>query len=530
MDEQSPENRWDPRGGAERAEMRYSSLHDYLRVIRRHKWMIALIALAGAAIALAMSLASPKTYEATSQVIFRDVLEDLIPLGVEGNPNESPVVRSAAQAELITRQDVADQVQKELDSSLSTAELTSAIDTQVGVQTNIVKITASAGDPKLAAQLANAFASVTKDVGAKEERDRLDQVEENQLENLKEAQKANELDFPSAREERAAELLSVVQTAKDVAEPVEVVRRAEIPTSQVSPAPKRNTVIGGLLGLVLGLLAAFARDVLDRRLHTPHEVHEELGLPVLGRVSVSAFGYPGLAGNGRLAMPDTDFESFRALRMNIGALGDEEGPPRSILVTSGVPEEGKSTVSMALASAAAITGQRVLLVETDLRRPIFSRRFNIPRAPGLADYLRGETSPPEILQTIELTEPSTVNGGSLTAGPVAGSLICITAGTPVSNPAELLVSERFRYFLEKVTKVYDLVVLDGSPLLAVVDPLEVAPRVDGVLVCVRLRQATREQLRAERAALEPLRDRPMGLVVTGIKRGEAGSYDYYYGY
>jgi succinoglycan biosynthesis transport protein ExoP len=199
----------------------------------------------------------------------------------------------------------------------------------------------------------------------------------------------------------------------------------------------------------------------------------------------------------------------------------------SVLVTSGLPEEGKSTVSMALASAAVVAGQRTLLVECDLRRPCFARRFGIRPQPGLTDYLRGDANPQDILQTVELVDPVRVNGTEAAADQQAGTLVCIAGGSRVSNPAELLVSERFTDFLDKVGKAYDLVVLDGSPLLAVVDPMEILPHVDAAIVCVRVQQTTREQVRAARAALSTLPERPMGAVLTGMRRGDPDAYDYY---
>jgi len=110
-----------------------------------------------------------------------------------------------------------------------------------------------------------------------------------------------------------------------------------------------------------------------------------------------------------------------------------------------------------------------------------------------------------------------------------GSLVCIAAGSPVSSAAELLIGERFRHFLRQVSRAYDLVVVDTSPLLAVVDPLELVPQVDGVLVCVRVERATREEVRSTKAALENLPDANIGVVATGLQRGGADTVNYYYG-
>ena len=168
-------------------------------------------------------------------------------------------------------------------------------------------------------------------------------------------------------------------------------------------------------------------------------------------------------------------------------------------------------------------------MECDLRRPCFAQRFAIQPQPGLTDYLLGNANPQDILQTVELVEPARVNGTEAAPQPneAAGTLVCIAAGSSASNPAELLISERFTEFIETVSKAYNLVVLDASPLLAVVDPMEILPRVDAAIVCVRVQRTTREQARAARVALSSLPERPMGAVLTGMRRGDPDAYDYY---
>jgi capsular polysaccharide biosynthesis protein/Mrp family chromosome partitioning ATPase len=526
-------------------EPRYATVADYLRTIRRHKLLIAVFTILFAVVAAVLSLNAPKKYEATAQVIFQDPLQGLQLLpGNQSVPTESPTTRSAANAQLITRPAVSRKVKKLTKSKLTPDALAATISTQVGVQTNIVNITATTGDPELAAKVANAYANAGRSVGAKQALKTFDSVI-NQLEDrIKEVQR-RKLD-PGNEAIQLTPLqssLAQVRTVREVSEPVQIASRAEIPSGQISPAPKRNTVLGALLGFVFGLIAAFIRDALDRRIHSAHQVSEELGMPVLGRISEDALGHPGLVANGAAPMSESDFEAFRVLRMNLAALGDGRRAKGTVLVTSGLAEEGKSTVSMTLASAAALAGQRVLLVECDLRRPVFAKRLGIDAAPGLSDYLRGEAAPQEILQLVSLSAPASVNSaaGLLRRGKRAGSdsadepdvaakMTVIAAGTKGGGPAELLISEAFDTLLDNVSNAYDLVVIDSSPLLSVVDPLEIAPKVDTILTCVRAQQTTSDQIRATRAALENLPSRPMGAVVTGIKSGDPDAYDYYYGY
>jgi Mrp family chromosome partitioning ATPase len=156
----------------------------------------------------------------------------------------------------------------------------------------------------------------------------------------------------------------------------------------------------------------------------------------------------------------------------------------------------------------------------------------VERAPGLSDYLQGNAAPQEILQVVDLAAPVPGEKPSSLprSQPSAGTLVCIAAGSPVTNPAELLASERFEDLLTKVRKLYDLVIVDSGPVLAVVDPLTIMPMVDCALVCVRVQATTKEQARATKSALGNLPPRPMGAVITGIKHGGPDSYDYYYGY
>jgi polysaccharide biosynthesis transport protein len=510
---------------------RYASLQDYVRVLRRHRLLIAALTAVGALGLLGLSLAQPKVYEAEAVVSFRDPLSDVdIFSGDDAVSEVAPFQRATINAELITRNEVTQRVRRELDTALSADELAEMVDTRVNVQTNLVTLTAQASDAEFAAAVANTFARVARDVGTASEKERIENAEELLQGQLEEARQ----DLPESSFQFGviSNQLQRVELLSRIAEPVRIEQDADPPESPVSPKPARDAVLGGIVGLLLGLLAAFVREALDRRVRSPHEVQQELGFPVVGRVRESAFGYHGLVRNGSLTMLPEDFEAFRVLRTNLSFL--RQGGPRTVLVTSAAPEEGKTTVSVALASAAAVAGQRVLLVEADLRRPCFARRLHVPAAPGLTDYLLGDAGPQEILTVLELMEPPVMNGGKRRSGGGAAladaKLVCITAGTPVATAAELLDSERFDALLDKLRRAYDLVILDSSPILAVADPLELASDVDTVLVCVRADQTTREQLRATREALARVPDEAAAAVLTGLKPNDPNGYGYYYGY
>jgi capsular exopolysaccharide synthesis family protein len=278
---------------------------------------------------------------------------------------------------------------------------------------------------------------------------------------------------------------------------------------------------------MLGIGAAFLRQGLDRRIREAADVPADMGGPVLGYVRGEALGRGPVALTGRKApkaLDDDDLEPLRILRTNLGFL-DPDGPLRTILVTSPLPEEGKSTVATSLAWLEAVGGRRTLLVDCDLRRPSVAQRFGVSPTPGLSDYLAGRASPAEILQTVAAPVGASPNGSEAPAEP---QLVCIAAGTPAPNPAELLGSVRFRTFLAQVAEVYDRVVLDSPPLLPVGDTLELLPQVDGVLLCLRFGQTTRDQALAGRTALSHFPAKPTGIVLTGVRPGaESGDFGYY---
>jgi capsular exopolysaccharide synthesis family protein len=505
---------------------RYSSLTDYLKVVRRHRVLIVVMTLALGVLAFALSKTQATTYQAEAQMSFGDPFANLTLLNAgSGIPAESAAVRAANAAVLVTSPRTERVATKMFKQGPPPG---CSIDASVLVETNNVAVDGKCRTADDAALFTNTYAKAARKIGNAQARAQIGRVARALSDQIQQAKKSPVQGITGPTVTALEQQLSRVEAVKQSATPVEIVQPATPPTGTVSPRPIRNTVIGLALGFVLALLAAFGREALDRRLRSSQEVHEELGLPVLGRVSHTALGHAGLARNGQPPMSDADFEAFRVLRMNLGYLAEGE-VVRSVLVTSGLPEEGKSTVSAALASAAVLAGQRTLLVECDLRRPCFAQRFGIQPQPGLTDYLLGNASPQDILQTVELSEPVRVNGSA--AAPQradsAGTLVCIAAGSLVSNPAELVMSERFKDFLEKVSKAYDLVVLDASPLLAVVDPMEILPHVDAAIICVRVQQTTREQARAARTALSTLPERPMGAVLTGMRRGDPDAYDYY---
>lgn len=500
---------------------RYGSLRDYLRVLRTQSWLILLVVLVTTAAALGWSLRQDNQYEATATMTFQDITQDLTLVGQSPAPREAPVVLAAQNALTIERSDVVERVRAALNTTASPAALRSAMEAAVDPTSNLVKLTAKAGDPQVAADIANAFAHEAQAVFNEEGRQRFTKAARalrRRYRSLRRTLDASERLIYKGQISRLESLASFVNAAS-------IPELARPDTNPVSPKPVRNAIFGLLLGLGLGIVFAFVRDALDRRLRTGADVRSELNLPVIGYVSSTVFGRKLFdAKSGKRSIADVDLEAFRIMRRNLEFL-DVDNPVKVVAVTSPLPQEGKTTVASSLAVAAATGGKRVLLLEADLRHPTLPGRIGGQEKPGLSDYLVGDAEPTDALQLIEFTDPN--HGSSNGHGPTGPRVAYVSAGSPTPEPAELLASQRFEQLLADVREVYDLVIIDTPPLLPVVDTLEMIPQLDAIILCVRVRQTTRDQALGARQVIARFPERPVGVVVTGTASSDESAYGAY---
>ena len=286
---------------------------------------------------------------------------------------------------------------------------------------------------------------------------------------------------------------------------VHIVDPAE--TSYRAPTGGRGYLILGVaLGLFLGVCASFFVEYLDRTVRTRAEAEALLGHAVLGTIPElrDTEGMGDARKGPRLVVRDPferAGEAFRGLRLNMSFLHLDERPVRSILVTSPGPVEGKSTTSLNLAATFAQYGERVLLIDADLRRPVVHSALDIPRDPGLTHLLIGSAPAEAVIHR-----------------DVIPNLDVIPAGPIPPNPAELVGSMAMSETLGILEKDYDRVIVDSPPVLAVTDAAGTASYVDGVLLV--LRSGHTEQRAAERTTehLGRLGVRILGLVLNDIQR------------
>jgi Mrp family chromosome partitioning ATPase len=510
------------------ANGQYLTLRDYLRVLARYRVAIVVITVLGGVAGYLTAKSQTPSYKASATVSVQDPQQNLSLAGLTPGQPQAPINLATQNTETLTRPSVMLAVRRALHTNESVGALSGALAGQV-TPGGLLQITATAPDPRFAARLANATAAVVVS-------------QNNQAAQALYRSDANAVAGQIARYHGSPTGLGLqtlqqqqarLSTLSNVAHTSQLSEAAAAPGSPSSPSTSRSALIGLALGLLVAIAAAFLRDTLDRRLRTPREVDSSFRLPVLGHVGKQAMGRVASFGHGGSEAQALELERFRILRRNLELL-DHDHPPRSVLVTSTVAGEGKTTVASSLAVATAASGKRTLLVDCDLRRPELASRLGIERAPGISDYLLGRATPEEILRRLDFatTPIANGNGGSSNGHASGGShmLVCIPAGSAPAQAAELLGSRRFAEFIEQVSSTYDAVVLDSAPLLPVADTLDIVPHVDAVLVCARESRTTRTQAAAARATLDRFPDRPAGVVITGVRSRGAADELYSYSY
>jgi capsular exopolysaccharide synthesis family protein len=278
---------------------------------------------------------------------------------------------------------------------------------------------------------------------------------------------------------------------------IRVVDEAEVPQRPIKPKPLTNLLLGLFGGLVAALGLAFFAEYVDNRIKNPDEL-KRLGFAFLGMVPAiqrAPDAGPPLIGKG---MPQDFNESFRGIRTNVAFSAVHEGA-MAILVTSSQPGEGKTAVASNLAMAIAHTGQRVLLVDADMRKPRQHDVFHLKQAPGLSSVLAGMAKVGDAVHKSS-----------------AANLWVLPAGPCPPNPAELLASERFSRLLDALLKNFDVVIVDSPPILAVTDAAVVAHRMTGVVFVVGSEQVSRPMVMRAAEQLESARATILGCVLNRV--------------
>jgi len=335
---------------------------------------------------------------------------------------------------------------------------------------------------------------------------------------------------------------------------VSVIEHSPLPNSPVSPSPAKAIALGLLGGLAAGLAFVLGTDALDRSIKTVDQAETTLGLPVFAAVpeTTDEGAVPRLkrrrrvfgSSNYRVVVETPESpaaEAFRNLRAALSLLGPEAERKVSIF-TSALPNEGKSFTSANYSLALAQQGYRVLLIDGDLRRPNMHRIFRFPdaitnnsdegSAPGVIDCLVGEADVASAARPIPAGEIEIVGENIALTGKIltatGGQLSVLAGGRRAPNPAEILAGPFFGQLVAEAAKLFDRVVIDSAPVLAVSDTLLMTPYAQTVCIVLRARKTPRPAVRRAISLLMSSGIRPAGLVLNRLRRNRGVGYYYYY--
>ncbi|MFW6053766.1 MAG: GumC family protein, partial [Persicimonas sp.] len=303
----------------------------------------------------------------------------------------------------------------------------------------------------------------------------------------------------------------------------QVLEDAEEPKAPVSPNLPLNLAIGLGLGLAFGAGTIVLIDALDTSIRSKDDVARYTHKPILAmlpRVSKGVLkGIDDSLGDSALdtlsyTAPKSSFaEGIKTLRTNLMFMAPDN-PPKLLLVTSPGPSEGKTLSSVNMAIAMAQSGQKTLIIDSDMRRPRIHKALGVENDGGLSTIITGQAGLDDVLKQTEIE-----------------NLDVLTCGAIPPNPSELLHAGRFRELVEELREKYDRVIFDSPPLAAVSDALVLSHQVDSVLLILKFGQTRRELLRRSIEQLDAIGAPFMGCVLNDIQAGESAyAYSYYYRY
>jgi Mrp family chromosome partitioning ATPase len=272
--------------------------------------------------------------------------------------------------------------------------------------------------------------------------------------------------------------------------------------------------VAALVGLFLAGIVALLLERLDPRLKTPKEAEAIFDRPILGIVPKSR----GLSRPVTGHVPTRDFDNFLALRAILRHIGPN-GALRSVLVTSGAPGDGKTTVAWNLACAAAGPNRRALLIEADVRAPTLAAALKVQPETGLSDVLAGDVDVRQAIRDVAV-------GGSSRNGPTPARIVSVVFAGSKPGAADQLDWERLGASLAEAGREFDLIVIDTAPLVSVPDAVPLLPHVGGVIVIGRVESTPRAALARLRDQLDTMAAPTVGLVVNSV--GKDAQYGYGY--
>jgi capsular exopolysaccharide synthesis family protein len=534
--------------------------YQYIRIVTKRWWLVLLLVLVGTSSAIYYSSRQPPVYRSTVTLLLSPAInqDSLIPGALSDRTSQLAqtyirYLKTQAFAELVLQRE---------GLTTSASELVNALNARVVDGTQFFEITASSNDPQQAQRLATVIANnfirenaaqqqeqqAVRRAGAtdsmqallREKLERERQYYEEQVAGLR-GQIAQIMKQPASADRNEAlagvqkqlseyetRLLQVMsdQVALQPAatsnqiNTVTIIEPAQLPARPVATKDLQNILIALAASLALGVALAFGLEYLDYTVKTPEEIEQLLHQPALGVLGLIAPTANGASNDNVFLLEaprSPTAEAFRALRTNIrfSRAGQQL---RSLVITSSGPAEGKSTVAANLAVAMAHAGQRVILVDADMRRPSQHKLFHLANNAGFSSLMIAD----------DPLAPATIER-HLQAGPIE-TLRVLTCGPIPTNPAELLSTELALLVLAALEAQADIVIYDTPPALTVTDAVILASRADATLQVVQAGLTRRDVVLKCQDVLERVGAKLLAPVLNKVKAGDAGYYQYYYSY
>jgi succinoglycan biosynthesis transport protein ExoP len=443
------------------------ALTEYLETLRRYWVALLVFIVVGMTCGFLYGAASPKVYESSTSVLLTSQLGENGSDLIQGSTYVQNLV--ATYVDLATSEKVLQPVIDDLNLDTTPRQLAQSITAESPLNTVLINLRARGEKPREVARLVDAV-----------------------TDSLSEA---------------VTDVSPRVGTGDTPATRLTTIESADVPQVPIAPDNRRLAALGALVGLVLGVGFALARRSFGSAITGPADVARVTDIPVVGEI-VEARRGSTLPGAVLDSSTGQQAESLRGFTANLSFLGVDEGL-RTVVVTSGSPEESKSSIASATALILAEASQRVLLIDADLRAPTQHVLTNLDNSIGLSSVLIGEA------------------GLELAVQPWGyESLHVLTSGPIPPNPGQLLTSGAIQALIEKAEQNYDVIVIDSPPVLRVVDAVWLGHLADGVLLVARRGKTTPRNLKKALDILESAKSNVPGIVISRVQRGSRSTYGY----
>ncbi|MEE9165291.1 MAG: polysaccharide biosynthesis tyrosine autokinase [Nitrospinota bacterium] len=299
---------------------------------------------------------------------------------------------------------------------------------------------------------------------------------------------------------------------------IRIIDPAVVPQKPIKPNKKLNILLAVIVGLFMGTGLAFFIEYLDNTVKEPDEIPVRFQVPFLGLMgryaSHSKERNKSASGKKLVTLQDPSSnisESIRTIRTNVVFCSNGKAQ-KTIMVTSAVPAEGKSTIASNLAVVMASLGEKILLIDADLRKPALHKLFNIKKAPGLSNYLIEQNDVKEVVKKTDIK-----------------NLLVIPSGPTPPNPSELLSRPQFKVLCDTASQSFDRIIIDSSPVASVSDPAIISTNVNAVILVIRCGVTTRDSVTRAARQLRNVQANIIGAVLNDVDfRKDSYYYQYYY--